>query len=112
MSAIIPINSFGESIIFNSDDFKTKCDVDYLNVKWDEMKNVLHMNNYKIINVRYGEKDNDVVTFRQVNDFTNYIKDVNAKNFEFYGKEIFDIKNRLDSDNFYLEKNRKTKTLI
>ena len=74
------------------------------------MKNVLDMNNYKIINVRDGEKDNDVVTVRQVKDFTNYIKDVNIKNFEIYGKEILDIKNRLDSDAFYLEKNRKDKT--
>ena len=109
MSAIIPINSFGESIIFNSEDFKIKCDVDYLNVKGDEMKNVLDMNNYKIINVRNGEKDNDVVTFRQVKYFTNYIKDA-TQNFEIYGKEILDIKNRLDSDVFYLEKNRKDKT--
>ena len=38
MSAIIPINSFGESIIFNSEDFKIKCDVDYLNVKGDKWK--------------------------------------------------------------------------
>ena len=63
MSAIIPINCFGESIIFNSEDFKIKCDVDYLNVRGDEMKNVLDMNNYKIINLRDGEKDGDAINF-------------------------------------------------
>ena len=47
-----------------------------------------------------------------MNDFTNYVKDVNAKNFEIYGKEILDIKNRLDSDAFYLEKNQKVLMLF